>query len=106
MTTIDDFIAKLEKAPVFQAGTVLCITVEELPDLSELRELTTRLRERCGVELLVTSGNLEIHELPQPSDREIFEVLSTLRRQASIQDLIEKRKEKFVLVCREKLAGE
>jgi hypothetical protein len=105
MTKIDDFIAKLEKAPAFQAGTVLCINVEELPDLSELRELTIRLRERCGVELLVTSGSLEIQELPQPNEREIFEVLSALRRQASIQDQAKKLKEKFVLVSREKLAG-
>jgi hypothetical protein len=105
MMKIDDFVARLEKAPTFRAGAVLCIKVEEMPDAAELRELTRRLRERCGVELLVTLGDLEIQELPQPGDREIFEVLSTLRRQASIQDQVEKLKEKFVLVSRGKLAG-
>ena len=106
MTKIDDFIAKLETAPVFHAGAVLWIKVDELPDSSELRELTRRLRERCGVELLVTLGELEIQELPQPNDREVFETLSALRRQASIQDQVEKLKEKFVLVSRDKLGGD
>jgi hypothetical protein len=105
MMKIDDFVARLEKAPAFQAGAVLCIRVEEMPDPAELRELTRRLRDHCGVELLVTLGDLEVEELPQPSDREVFEVLSALRRQASIQDQVAKLKEKFVLVSREKLAG-
>jgi hypothetical protein len=105
MMKIDDFVARLEKAPAFQAGAVLCIKVEEMPDPAELRELTRRLRDHCGVELLVTLGDLEVEELPQPSDREVFEVLSALRRQASIQDQVAKLKEKFVLVSREKLAG-
>lgn len=105
MMKIEDFIAKLEKAPAFQAGAVLCIKVEEMPDPAELRELTRRLRDHCGVELIVTLGDLEIRELPQPSDREVFETLSALRRQPSIQDQVEKLREKFVLVRREKLAG-
>jgi hypothetical protein len=105
MMKIDDFVTRLEKSPTFRAGAVLCIKVEEMPDTSELRELTRRLRERCGVELLVTLGDLEVQELPQPGDREIFELLSTLRRQVSIQDQVEKLKEKFVLVSREKLGG-
>lgn len=102
---IDDFVTRLEKSPTFRAGAVLCIKVEEMPDTSELRELTRRLRERCGVELLVTLGNLEVQELPQPTDREVFEVLSGLRRQASVQDQVAKLKERFVLVSRDKLAS-
>lgn len=105
MMKMDDFVTRLERSPAFQAGAVLCIKVEEMPDPSELRELTRRLRERCGVELLVTLGDLEIEELPQPTDREIFETLSALRRQASVQDQVAGLREKFVLVSRDKLAG-
>ena len=105
MTKIDDFIARLESAPGFQQGAVLWIKVEELPDPTALRELTSRLRERCGVELIITQGDLQIEELPQASDRELFEALNALRRQPSVQDQVDGLKKQYVFVRRDKLAG-